>query len=75
MPALVGSGAREHFQRPSEHPGERIEIACPAANSVSEPKTPWKILDVFGSLKLEGREPLSIEEMNEVIAKGWAGQL
>jgi AbrB family looped-hinge helix DNA binding protein len=34
-----------------------------------------KISDVFGMLKREGRKPMSIEEMNEIIGKGWAGEL
>jgi bifunctional DNA-binding transcriptional regulator/antitoxin component of YhaV-PrlF toxin-antitoxin module len=29
----------------------------------------------FGMLKRDGQRVISIEEMNEVIAKGWAGQL
>lgn len=28
----------------------------------------------FGLLKREGQRPISIEEMNEIIAKGWAGE-
>jgi len=33
-----------------------------------------RISDVFGLLKREGGPRLSIEEMNEVIADGWAGK-
>lgn len=33
-----------------------------------------KISDVFGMLKREGQRPISIDEMNETIAKGWAGE-
>jgi hypothetical protein len=34
-----------------------------------------KISDLFGSLKNKKKGPsLSIEEMNEVIARGWAGK-
>jgi len=29
----------------------------------------------FGILKREGQRTLSIEEMNEIIRKGWAGEL
>ena len=29
----------------------------------------------FGSLKRPGERPLSIEEINEAIEKGWAGEL
>lgn len=33
-----------------------------------------KIQDAFGALKREGRRAISIEEMNEIIEKGWAGE-
>jgi bifunctional DNA-binding transcriptional regulator/antitoxin component of YhaV-PrlF toxin-antitoxin module len=32
------------------------------------------IADVFGMLRRPGRKPVSIEEMNRVIAEGWAGK-
>ncbi|WP_408591265.1 AbrB/MazE/SpoVT family DNA-binding domain-containing protein [Novosphingobium sp.] len=38
-------------------------------------KLKGKISDVFGMLKREGQRPASLEEMNEAIAAGWAGQL
>lgn len=47
-------------------PGGRIEIEA------EKPK--GKISDVFGMLHREGQPPVSIEEMNDAIAKGWAGQ-
>jgi AbrB family looped-hinge helix DNA binding protein len=46
-------------------PGGKIEIGA------DKPK--GKISDVFGMLKREGQQPVSIEEMNEAIARGWAG--
>jgi len=34
-----------------------------------------KIPDIFGSLKRKKKgRPLSIEEMNKIIARGWAGK-
>lgn len=33
-----------------------------------------KISDVFGALKRKDRPSLSIEEMNEIAARGWAGR-
>jgi len=48
-------------------PGGRIELK--AARPTGE------ISDVFGSLKTKRKgRPLSIEEMNEIIARGWAGK-
>ena len=47
-------------------PDGRIEVRAMAAKG--------KISDVFGMLKREGQKPVSIDEMNEAIAKGWAGQ-
>lgn len=34
-----------------------------------------KIAAFCGSLKREGQAPVSIEDMNEAIASGWAGRL
>jgi antitoxin PrlF len=59
------------------HPGERIEIVeLPGGElRVRAVKLTGKIQDFFGSLRREGQKALSIEEMNEVIAKGWADEL
>jgi AbrB family looped-hinge helix DNA binding protein len=47
-------------------PDGRVELSAP------RPKT-GKISDVFGSIKpLPGIPPLTIEEMNDIIAEGWA---
>jgi bifunctional DNA-binding transcriptional regulator/antitoxin component of YhaV-PrlF toxin-antitoxin module len=47
-------------------PDGRIEVrAMPAGGKIS---------DVFGMLKQPGRKPLSIDEMNNIIADGWAGK-
>jgi bifunctional DNA-binding transcriptional regulator/antitoxin component of YhaV-PrlF toxin-antitoxin module len=58
------------------HPGEKIEVeklpsgrievrAAGGAGSISE---------VFGMLKREDGPNLSVEEMNEIAARGWAGK-
>lgn len=47
-------------------PNGRIEVEA------ARPK--GKISDVFGMLKREGQPTVSIEEMNESIAAGWAGE-
>jgi bifunctional DNA-binding transcriptional regulator/antitoxin component of YhaV-PrlF toxin-antitoxin module len=46
-------------------PGGRIEMRAAAPSG--------KISAVFGRLKRAGAAPVSIDEMNETIAKGWAG--
>lgn len=58
-------------------PGARLEIAMMPGGAIQlhAPKRTGKISDAFGILKREGQRPVSIEEMNEVIEKGWAGQL
>lgn len=48
-------------------PDGRVELVAP------KPRT-GKISDVFGILKRPGQPVLSIEELNEVIAEGWAKQ-
>ena len=48
-------------------PDGRVELVAP------KPRT-GKISDVFGILKRPGQPVLSIEEMNEAIAEGWAEQ-
>ena len=48
-------------------PGGRLEVR-PAARTGS-----WDAF--FGSMKHDGTPALTIDEMNEVIAKGWAGEL
>lgn len=59
------------------HPGDRINVEkLPDGRvEVRAERRKGKISDAFGMLKREGQRPVSIEEMNEVIRKGWAGQL
>ncbi len=48
-------------------PGGRVEVkAARATGSIS---------DVFGRLKRENAPVLTIEDMNAITAKGWAGEL
>lgn len=58
------------------HPGDKISFdKMPDGEiRIRAVKPSGKIEDFFGSLKREGQRPISIEEMNEAIAKGWAGQ-
>ncbi len=48
-------------------PSGRVEIR------LARPK--GRIEDAFGMLKREGQRPIPIDEMNEIIERGWAGEL
>jgi AbrB family looped-hinge helix DNA binding protein len=59
------------------HPGEKITVSkLPDGRvEVKAARPTGKISDVFGILKTKRRgRPLSIEKMNEIIARGWAGK-
>jgi AbrB family looped-hinge helix DNA binding protein len=58
------------------HPGERITVEkLPDGRIEVKAAGPTgKISDVFGFLKREGGPSLSIEDMNEIAAEGWAGK-
>jgi AbrB family looped-hinge helix DNA binding protein len=59
------------------HPGEQITVnKLPDGRiEVRAAKPTGKISDLFGSLKAKRKgRPLSIEKMNEIIARGWAGK-
>lgn len=68
---------RELLRHMGVLPGQQIEIVeMPGGElRVRAVKRTGKISDVFGLLKRESREPVSIEQMNEAVAKGWAGEL
>ena len=56
-------------------PGQRVEVEMlPNGRVELRAKPTGSIEDVIGSLYRPGTE-LTIEEINEVIAKGWAGEL
>jgi bifunctional DNA-binding transcriptional regulator/antitoxin component of YhaV-PrlF toxin-antitoxin module len=57
-------------------PGEKIEVAKLPHGRI-ELKAPWaagKISDVFDFLKRKNGPSLSINEINEVARRGWAGR-
>lgn len=59
------------------HPGQKVVVEkLPDGRiEVKAAKPTGKISDLFGRLKVKKKGPtLSIEEMNEVIARGWAGK-
>jgi AbrB family looped-hinge helix DNA binding protein len=58
------------------HPGEKITVSkLPDGRvEVRAARPTGKISDFFGCLKQEGGPSLSIEEINEIAARGWAGK-
>ncbi|MDR7256314.1 AbrB family looped-hinge helix DNA binding protein [Sphingomonas sp. BE270] len=58
-------------------PGDKISLEkLPDGRVAIRPDKKTGKIDAFcGFLKREGQEPISIEEMNEVIERGWAGEL
>jgi len=55
-------------------PGDKIFVdKLPDGRiAVQAARPTGKISDVFGMLKRDGQKAISIEEMNEIIADGWA---
>jgi len=68
---------RELLRHIGVHPGEKIEvIELPGGElRIRAAKSRGSIEPFVGSLKREGQRPVSIDEMNAAIAKGWAGEL
>jgi AbrB family looped-hinge helix DNA binding protein len=58
------------------HPGDKITFdKLPGGEiRIRAIRPSGDIEDFFNSLKRDGQRPVSIEEMNEAIEKGWAGQ-
>jgi len=58
-------------------PGQKVDVdLLPNGRlELRAAKHEGSIEHFIGSLKRPGTKPLSIEEMNEVIRKGWAGEL
>jgi antitoxin PrlF len=57
-------------------PGEKLEVALlPGGRAELRPaKRTGSVEDSFGALYRPGTKPLTIEEMNEIIADSWAGK-
>jgi antitoxin PrlF len=68
---------KAHLQHLGIRPGEKIEIdELPGGElRIRAFRRTGKISDAFGMLRREGRKSLSIEDMNAIAAKGWAGEL
>jgi AbrB family looped-hinge helix DNA binding protein len=58
-------------------PGDKVAVnALPDGRiEIRAARPTGQISDAFDFFKREGGPSLSIEEINEVIAKGWAGEL
>ena len=56
-------------------PGQKVKVELLPSGRVEirAAKSAGSIEDFFGSLQRPGTKPLTIEEINEVIADGWAG--
>jgi len=69
---------KDVLQHLGAHPGSKLDISMlpDGAIKLTPSSAKGKIADFCGSLKREGqRRPISIEEMNDIIERGWAGQL
>jgi AbrB family looped-hinge helix DNA binding protein len=57
-------------------PGDKIAVEkLPNGQiTVRAARQTGKISDVFGLLKREGQPSLSVEDMNDIIARAWAGE-
>jgi AbrB family looped-hinge helix DNA binding protein len=58
------------------HPGERIAVdKLPDGRiAIKAARPTGKISDAFGFLKRKAGASLSIDEMNKIAARGWAGR-
>ena len=58
------------------HPGEKVTVnKLPNGRiEVKAVQPTGKIADTFGILKRSSRLPLSVEEINKIAARGWAGK-
>ena len=67
---------RELLQHLGVRPGERIEFdKMPGGEiRIRAARPSGSINDFIGRHAGKGRKPISIEEMNEVAAAGWAGE-
>jgi AbrB family looped-hinge helix DNA binding protein len=59
-------------------PGDRVTVAeLPGGGLAIRPERPQgetTIRDLYGMLRRPGQPTLTLEEMNDIIARGWAGE-
>jgi AbrB family looped-hinge helix DNA binding protein len=68
---------KDLLQHLGVRPGEKVEVSK-LPNGRIEVKAlqgGGQISDLFGSLKRPGQPVLSIDEINQIAAAGWAGEL
>ena len=67
---------KELLEHLGVHPGEKLSVEkLPNGRiEVKAARPTGKISDAFDFLKRKDGPSLSIEEMNEIIAEGWAGK-
>ena len=67
---------KEVLEQLGVKPGDKItvELISPGRVEVRPAETPAKLEAFVGCLKKPGARKLSIEEMNEIARKGWAGE-
>jgi len=68
---------KDILQHLGAHAGSKLEIDKLPDGGIKLTQRPakGKIADFCGFLKREGQRTVSIEEMNEIIAQGWAGEI
>jgi AbrB family looped-hinge helix DNA binding protein len=68
---------REVLSHLGARPGDRVEVEkLPGGRVEVRIQAPSRAIeDVFGILKSARAAPLTIEQMNEIIADGWAGKV
>ncbi len=65
---------KEILQHLGARPGEKVEVELLPNGRVQVKARPrGSIEDFFGSLQKPDTKPLTIEEINEIIADSWAG--
>ncbi|HEY1363618.1 MAG TPA: AbrB/MazE/SpoVT family DNA-binding domain-containing protein [Xanthobacteraceae bacterium] len=67
---------KEVLDRLGVKPGDRIavEFVAPGRMEVRSAEARGKVEDFIGCLKRPGTPPLSLEKIEEIARKGWAGE-